>query len=206
MGGVYSVLNQKRGMVFEEMQRPGTPIFNLKAYLPVIESFGFTATLRAATGGQVRTAAAAARGQQGAWSGCWCEGNNSTHSRIGALHVSWTRMNQRSPSPLPPPLHAGVPPVRVRSLGADDPRPAAERLADQRDCAQHPQAQGCAAWACGWAGLGQAAARQGAPERRQPSDGRVAVHCTPALPCVPPPSTALCLPFCLQASSRSPRP
>lgn len=54
MGGVYSVLNQKRGMVFEEMQRPGTPIFNLKAYLPVIESFGFTATLRAATGGQVR--------------------------------------------------------------------------------------------------------------------------------------------------------
>jgi elongation factor 2 len=30
----------------------GTPIFNLKAYLPVIESFGFTATLRAATGGQ----------------------------------------------------------------------------------------------------------------------------------------------------------
>jgi hypothetical protein len=23
MGGVYSVLNQKRGMVFEEMQRPG---------------------------------------------------------------------------------------------------------------------------------------------------------------------------------------
>ena len=24
MGGVYSVLNQKRGMVFEEMQRPGT--------------------------------------------------------------------------------------------------------------------------------------------------------------------------------------
>lgn len=52
MGGVYSVLNQKRGMVFEEAQRPGTPIFNLKAYLPVIESFGFTGTLRAATAGQ----------------------------------------------------------------------------------------------------------------------------------------------------------
>jgi hypothetical protein len=32
--------------------RAGTPIFNLKAYLPVIESFGFTATLRAATAGQ----------------------------------------------------------------------------------------------------------------------------------------------------------
>ena len=52
LGGIYSVLNQKRGHVFEEMQRPGTPIFNLKAYLPVIESFGFTSTLRAATSGQ----------------------------------------------------------------------------------------------------------------------------------------------------------
>ncbi len=46
------MLNQKRGHVFEEAQRPGTPIFNLKAYLPVIESFGFTGTLRAATSGQ----------------------------------------------------------------------------------------------------------------------------------------------------------
>ena len=123
LGGVYSVLNQKRGLVFEEAQRPGTPIFNLKvhsssclclcaswwqpagalcvptgalwtysvsvlrcchclcllspnvacwklytkhkpasplltpvmflqAYLPVVESFGFTGTLRAATAGQ----------------------------------------------------------------------------------------------------------------------------------------------------------
>ena len=34
------------------MPAAGTPIFNLKAYLPVIESFGFTATLRAATAGQ----------------------------------------------------------------------------------------------------------------------------------------------------------
>lgn len=52
LGGVYSVLNQKRGLVFEEQQRVGTPIFNLKAYLPVVESFGFTGTLRAATAGQ----------------------------------------------------------------------------------------------------------------------------------------------------------
>jgi elongation factor 2 len=52
LGGIYSVLNQKRGMVFEEMQRPGTPMYNIKAYLPVIESFGFTAILRAATSGQ----------------------------------------------------------------------------------------------------------------------------------------------------------
>ena len=52
LGGIYSVLNQKRGHVFEEQQRVGTPIFNLKAYLPVIESFGFTTDLRAATSGQ----------------------------------------------------------------------------------------------------------------------------------------------------------
>jgi len=38
--------------VFEEMQRPGTPLYNIKAYLPVIESFGFSAQLRAATSGQ----------------------------------------------------------------------------------------------------------------------------------------------------------
>jgi elongation factor 2 len=34
------------------MQRPGTPLYNIKAYLPVIESFGFSGTLRAATSGQ----------------------------------------------------------------------------------------------------------------------------------------------------------
>lgn len=52
MGGIYGVLNQRRGHVFEEVQRPGTPIYNMKAFLPVAESFGFTAALRGATGGQ----------------------------------------------------------------------------------------------------------------------------------------------------------
>ncbi|GJY70559.1 elongation factor 2, partial [Tanacetum coccineum] len=52
LGGIYSVLNQKRGHVFEEMQRPGTPLYNIKAYLPVVESFGFSGALRAATSGQ----------------------------------------------------------------------------------------------------------------------------------------------------------
>lgn len=52
LGGIYGVLNQKRGHVFEEMQRQGTPLYNIKAYLPVIESFGFSGTLRAATSGQ----------------------------------------------------------------------------------------------------------------------------------------------------------
>lgn len=52
VGSIYGVLTRKRGHVFEEMQRPGTPMFNVKAYLPVAESFGFTSDLRAATSGQ----------------------------------------------------------------------------------------------------------------------------------------------------------
>jgi elongation factor 2 len=52
MGGVYSCLNKRRGQVVEELQRPGTPIYNVKAHLPVGESFGFTADLRQQTGGQ----------------------------------------------------------------------------------------------------------------------------------------------------------
>ncbi|EFJ37397.1 hypothetical protein SELMODRAFT_403693 [Selaginella moellendorffii] len=52
LGGIYSVLNQKRGHVFEELRRPGTPLYSIKAYLPVIESFGFSTQLRAATSGQ----------------------------------------------------------------------------------------------------------------------------------------------------------
>merc|ERR1712165_253500 len=51
-GGIYGVLNKRRGHVFEEMQTPGTPMFVVKAYLPVNESFGFTAHLRSQTGGQ----------------------------------------------------------------------------------------------------------------------------------------------------------
>jgi len=52
IGGIYSVLNKRRGQVFSEEQRPGTPMFTVKAYLPVNESFGFNGELRQATGGQ----------------------------------------------------------------------------------------------------------------------------------------------------------
>ncbi|ANB12347.1 elongation factor 2 [Sugiyamaella lignohabitans] len=52
IGGIYSVLNKKRGQVLSEEQRPGTPLFTVKAHLPVNESFGFTGELRQATGGQ----------------------------------------------------------------------------------------------------------------------------------------------------------
>jgi len=52
IGGIYSCLNRRRGVVVEEMQIPGTPMFVVKAHLPVNESFGFTADLRSNTGGQ----------------------------------------------------------------------------------------------------------------------------------------------------------
>ena len=40
VGGIYGCLNRRRGHVFEEAQTPGTPMFVVKAYLPVNESFG----------------------------------------------------------------------------------------------------------------------------------------------------------------------
>jgi elongation factor 2 len=52
VGGIYGVLNRRRGHVIEESQTIGTPMFVVKAYLPVNESFGFTADLRSNTGGQ----------------------------------------------------------------------------------------------------------------------------------------------------------
>lgn len=52
IGGIYSCLNKRRGHVIAEEQRPGTPLYQVKAYLPVLESFGFTADLRSQTSGQ----------------------------------------------------------------------------------------------------------------------------------------------------------
>ena len=46
------MLNKRRGQVFSGEQRVGTPMFTVKAYLPVMESFGFNGELRAATSGQ----------------------------------------------------------------------------------------------------------------------------------------------------------
>jgi len=52
MGGVYQCLNQRRGIVSEEEPVQGTPLNQVKAFLPVAESFGFTAHLRSLTAGQ----------------------------------------------------------------------------------------------------------------------------------------------------------
>ncbi|KAJ2930373.1 hypothetical protein H1R20_g6724, partial [Candolleomyces eurysporus] len=52
IGGVYSCLNNRRGQVFSEEKRPGTPMFTIKAYLPVAESFGLNGELQSHTAGQ----------------------------------------------------------------------------------------------------------------------------------------------------------
>jgi elongation factor 2 len=51
-GSVYGVLTRRRGQVFSEEHRLGTPQMTLSAYLPVMESFGLTEDLRSNTGGK----------------------------------------------------------------------------------------------------------------------------------------------------------
>jgi len=51
-GGVYATLSLRRGEIVEEIPKPGTPMTEIRAYLPVNMSFGFTKELRANTGGK----------------------------------------------------------------------------------------------------------------------------------------------------------
>jgi len=52
VGPIYQVLTQRRGIVIGEEPVAGTPLVQMKANLPVGESFGFTNALRAATSGR----------------------------------------------------------------------------------------------------------------------------------------------------------
>ncbi|KAL7061853.1 hypothetical protein AAHC03_01975 [Spirometra sp. Aus1] len=52
LDGVRSTLDNRRGVVFSEEMIPGTSLKVVKAHLPVNESFGFTAELRANTDGR----------------------------------------------------------------------------------------------------------------------------------------------------------
>jgi len=52
IAGVYSTLNARRGVIEGKEDRPGTPLCKVKAFLPVLESFGFTQLLRQNTSGQ----------------------------------------------------------------------------------------------------------------------------------------------------------
>merc|ERR1719231_1252406 len=52
IAAVYNILSKRRGHVTSDYPKPGTPIFLVKAFLPVIESFGFETDLRYHTLGQ----------------------------------------------------------------------------------------------------------------------------------------------------------
>ncbi|CAF2482486.1 unnamed protein product [Rotaria sp. Silwood2] len=51
IGRVYATLNKRRGQINEEVELSGTTLSRIKAFLPVNESFGFTAELRQVTSG-----------------------------------------------------------------------------------------------------------------------------------------------------------
>jgi len=52
IGKIYSCVSQRRGTILEEIPKSGTPLYIVKAHLPVLESFGFDAALREATSGR----------------------------------------------------------------------------------------------------------------------------------------------------------
>jgi len=52
ISGVFTTLNARRGQVEGQEDRPGTPLCKVKAFLPVLESFGFAQLLRQNTSGQ----------------------------------------------------------------------------------------------------------------------------------------------------------
>jgi len=52
VSGVFTTLNARRGTVENKEDRAGTPLSVITAYLPVLESFGFTQVLRQNTSGQ----------------------------------------------------------------------------------------------------------------------------------------------------------
>eukprot|EP01135_Chromosphaera_perkinsii_P000843 Nk52_evm6s152 gene=Nk52_evmTU6s152 len=52
VSSVYSVLARRRGHVLEDVEKPGSPLYTVKALVPVMDSFGFETDLRIHTQGQ----------------------------------------------------------------------------------------------------------------------------------------------------------
>jgi U5 small nuclear ribonucleoprotein component len=52
VSAVYTVLGRRRGHVVSDAANPGSPLYTVKAYIPVIDSFGFETDLRTHTQGQ----------------------------------------------------------------------------------------------------------------------------------------------------------
>jgi U5 small nuclear ribonucleoprotein component len=49
---IYSVLARRRGHVTQDVPKPGSPLYTVRAYLPVIDAAGFETDLRTHTQGQ----------------------------------------------------------------------------------------------------------------------------------------------------------
>jgi len=49
---IYNVLQRRRGHVVEEKKKEGSPLYQVRAYIPVIDSFGFETDLRSHSQGQ----------------------------------------------------------------------------------------------------------------------------------------------------------
>jgi len=52
LSAIYTVLSRRRGHVTEDLPKPGSPLYTIKASIPVIDSFGFETDLRSHTQGQ----------------------------------------------------------------------------------------------------------------------------------------------------------
>jgi U5 small nuclear ribonucleoprotein component len=51
VSAIYNVLARRRGHVTSSIPKPGTPLYTVQAYIPLIESFGFETDLRTHTQG-----------------------------------------------------------------------------------------------------------------------------------------------------------
>jgi len=49
---VYTVLSKRRGHVVEDIPKAGSPLYTVKAFIPVVDSVGFEADIRLSTQGQ----------------------------------------------------------------------------------------------------------------------------------------------------------
>lgn len=49
---IYDVLSRRRGHVTQDAPKPGSPLYTVKAFVPVIDSYGFETDLRSYTQGQ----------------------------------------------------------------------------------------------------------------------------------------------------------
>jgi U5 small nuclear ribonucleoprotein component len=52
VGPIYTVLTKRRGHVTQDLPKPGSPLYTVKAFVPVMDSFGLETDIRSHTQGQ----------------------------------------------------------------------------------------------------------------------------------------------------------